>query len=84
MVAVAAASRAATPSPYPNPAQAAVFFLAESTTAYRVLSPLGQLLRCGAAPAGVARLEVQGLAPGLYFLELTTASGRVVVKFEKE
>lgn len=84
VVTVAAAAWAATPSPYPNPARAAVFFPAESATTYRVLSPLGQPLLRGTAPAGVARVEVQTLTPGLYFLELTTTTGRVVVKFEKE
>ena len=83
-VTVAAAGPAAVFTPYPNPVRTELIFPAETVTAYRVLTPLGQPLLSGITPAGAARLRVQGLAPGLYFLELMTVAGRVVVKFEKE
>jgi hypothetical protein len=69
---------------YPNPASAALHFIAEAATPYRVLSQLGQPLLQGTTEAGTATVEVGTLPAGLYFLELQTAAGRKVLKFEKQ
>ena len=51
---------------------------------YRVLNQLGQLLLSGTTEADNPSIVIETLANGLYFLELQTATGRVVQKFEKE
>ena len=84
VVTVAATGPAVVPMLYPNPVRTELIFTTETNTAYRVLTLLGQPLRAGTMVAGAARLGVQDLAPGFYFLELMTVAGRVVVKFEKE
>ncbi|WP_310393375.1 T9SS type A sorting domain-containing protein [Hymenobacter sp.] len=71
-------------APYPNPARTSIYFPAAAATAYRVLNQLGQPLLRGIAEAGTATVPVGALAPGLYFLEMQTPTGRVVQKFEKE
>ena len=83
-VTVAAVGPAVVLTPYPNPVRTELIFTTETNTAYRVLTLLGQPLLAGTMVAGAVHLGVQGLAPGLYFLELMTVTGRVVVKFEKE
>ena len=69
---------------YPNPAHSRLSFLAEGAMPYRVLNQLGQPLLQGTAQAGTASIAIEALPTGLYFLELQTAAGRQVQKFEKE
>ena len=69
---------------YPNPAHSRISFPAAAATPYRVLNQLGQPLLRGTTEAGNPSIGIETLAPGLYFLELQTATGRVVQKFEKE
>ena len=69
---------------YPNPTRATVSFIAETATPYRVLNQLGQALLYGTVEPGTASVAVEALPVGLYFLELHTATGRVVQKFEKQ
>jgi hypothetical protein len=71
---------------FPNPAHSDIHFQTptDSPMPYRMLNQLGQVVRIGQAPAGVATLDVAGLPTGLYMLELQTATGRVVSKFHKE
>jgi hypothetical protein len=69
---------------YPNPAHSRISFIAEAATPYRVLNQLGQPLLRGTTEAGTASIGLEALPTGLYFLELQTANGRTVQKFEKE
>ena len=69
---------------YPNPAHSRVSFIAAAATPYRVLNQLGQPLLLGTTEAGTASIGIETLPTGLYFLELQTATGRTVQKFEKE
>ncbi|WP_152559896.1 beta strand repeat-containing protein [Hymenobacter sp. IS2118] len=69
---------------YPNPAHSSISFIADAATPYRVLNQLGQPLLRGITEAGTAKVAIESLAAGLYFLELQTAAGRVVQKFEKQ
>ncbi len=72
------------PALYPNPARASLTVQTELSTPYRVYNQVGQLLLHGTTRAGATHVALNGLAPGLYFLELQTATGRIVRKFEKE
>ncbi|MDQ2769771.1 MAG: T9SS type A sorting domain-containing protein [Bacteroidota bacterium] len=69
---------------YPNPAHSYLSFIAEGAMSYRVLNQLGQPLLRGTTAAGTTTLAIPTLPTGIYFLELQTASGRTVQKFEKE
>ncbi|GAA3983050.1 T9SS type A sorting domain-containing protein [Hymenobacter antarcticus] len=69
---------------FPNPAHSSISFLAAEATPYRVLNQLGQSLLTGTAEAGSPSINIEKLSPGLYFLELQTATGRMVQKFEKQ
>jgi hypothetical protein len=69
---------------YPNPTRGSIHFLVDAATPYRVINQLGQTLLRGTIESGAATIAVNALAPGLYFLELQTANGRVMQKFEKE
>ncbi len=69
---------------YPNPAHSRISFIAATATPYRVLNQLGQPLLRGTAEAGTASINVEALPTGLYVLELQTATGRTVQKFEKD
>ncbi|WP_201986988.1 beta strand repeat-containing protein [Hymenobacter rubidus] len=69
---------------YPNPARSSIAFLIDAVTPYRVLNLLGQAVLQGTTEAGTAKVAIERLAPGLYFLELQTTAGRAVQKFEKE
>ena len=69
---------------YPNPARGTISFLVPEATPYRVLSTHGQTLLRGTAAAGTTTVPLDAVASGLYFLELSTSTGRVVQKFEKE
>jgi hypothetical protein len=69
---------------YPNPARGSINFAVETATPYCVVNQLGQPLLRGTALAGPAKVALDALAPGLYFLELQTAAGHVVQRFEKE
>jgi hypothetical protein len=69
---------------YPNPARETLTFTTAATTSYRVLNQLGQSLLSGTTEAGAPTLNVSKLVPGVYLLELTTGTGRVVRKFVKE
>jgi hypothetical protein len=69
---------------YPNPAHRSISFTTEAATSYRVLNQLGQAVLHGTTEAGTAQLAIEHLPTGLYFLELQTAAGRTVQKFEKE
>ncbi|WP_210521112.1 T9SS type A sorting domain-containing protein [Hymenobacter terricola] len=69
---------------YPNPAHGSVSFAAEAATPYRVLNQLGQSLLRGTTEAGTTTVALDQLPTGLYLLELQTATGRMVQKFEKE
>ena len=69
---------------YPNPAKSMISFIATAATPYRVLNQVGQIQLQGTAGAGTAVVEVVSLRPGVYLLELQTASGRAVRKFVKE
>ncbi|MFC6223611.1 choice-of-anchor D domain-containing protein [Hymenobacter artigasi] len=68
---------------YPNPAHSRISFIAAAATPYRVLNQLGQPLLHGTTEAGTASIGLEALPTGLYFLELQTATGRTVQKFEK-
>jgi hypothetical protein len=81
---VAGTSDAAKVELYPNPTRSTISFLLDTPTAYRVLNQLGEALLRGNAEAGKNQIVVEQLPVGLYYLELQTASGRVVKKFEKE
>ena len=67
----------------PNPAHSSISFLAEAATPYRVLNQLGQAVLHGTTETGTANVSIEQLPTGLYFLELQTAAGRTVQKFEK-
>lgn len=69
---------------YPNPAHNNLTVIAESATAYRVINQLGQALLTGPAAADAVTVPIETLPAGLYFLELQTATGLTVQKFEKE
>jgi len=69
---------------YPNPAHSSISFITEAATPYRVLNQLGQAVLHGTTETGTAKVGVEQLPTGLYFIELQTATGRVVQKFEKE
>ena len=84
VVTVTASGAAAKVQLYPNPAHGRISFIAEAATAYRVLNQLGQPLLRGTAEAGTASIILGALPTGLYFLELQTATGRTVQKFEKD
>nr|WP_277881362.1 choice-of-anchor D domain-containing protein [Hymenobacter cyanobacteriorum] len=84
VVTVAGSGAAAKVALYPNPAHSRISFAAEAATPYRVLNQLGQPLLHGTTEAGPASIGLETLPTGLYFLELQTATGRTVQKFEKE
>ena len=69
---------------YPNPAHSRISFLSVASTPYRVLNQLGQSLLSGTTEAGNSSIVIETLPVGLYFLELQTATGRMMQKFEKE
>jgi hypothetical protein len=69
---------------YPNPAHSRISFIAEAATPYRVLNQLGQAVLRGTTEAGTASIGIEALPTGLYLLELQTAAGRTVQKFEKQ
>ncbi|MBF9237741.1 choice-of-anchor D domain-containing protein [Hymenobacter sp. BT683] len=69
---------------FPNPAHSSISFMADAATPYRVLNQLSQSLLRGTTEAGTAKVAIDALAPGIYFLELQTATGRVVLRFEKQ
>jgi hypothetical protein len=68
----------------PNPTHTRLNLIAEAATPYRVLNQLGQAQLRGTTEAGTTSIGVESLPAGLYFLELQTAAGRTVQKFEKE
>jgi trimeric autotransporter adhesin len=68
---------------YPNPVRTELHLTAPAAT-YRVLSMVGSMVLAGTATNGTAILDVTKLPAGMYHLEVTTASGRVVRKFIKE
>ncbi|OGX84617.1 lamin tail domain-containing protein [Hymenobacter glacialis] len=70
---------------YPNPASdriTAVVPAAEGRT-YRVLNSLGQVLDRGRAAEANPSVDVRRLPAGTYFLELNSATGRMVRRFVK-
>ena len=71
---------------FPNPAQTIISFQnpTGAPLSYRILNQLGQVLREGLAPAGIATVEVAGIPAGSYLLELQTDLGRVASRFSKE
>jgi hypothetical protein len=69
---------------YPNPASSTISFIAEAATPYRVLNQLGQPVLHGTTEAGTAKVALETLPVGMYFLELQTPAGRSVQKFEKQ
>jgi hypothetical protein len=69
---------------YPNPTRSSLSFIVAAATPYRVLNQLGQAVLQGTTEAGTAKVNVEALPTGLYFLELQTPAGRSVQKFEKE
>nr|WP_262905549.1 T9SS type A sorting domain-containing protein [Hymenobacter siberiensis] len=83
VVTVAGSGEIAKVELYPNPAHSRISFIAEAATPYRVLNQLGQSLLHGTTEAGTASIGLEALPTGLYFLELQTAAGRTVQKFEK-
>ncbi|WP_460499884.1 T9SS type A sorting domain-containing protein [Hymenobacter agri] len=84
VVTVASADESTKVELYPNPAHSRISFIAAAATPYRVLSQLGQPLLRGTTEAGTASINIETLPIGLYFLELQTAAGRTVQKFEKQ
>ncbi len=84
VVLLAGAGEAVKVQLYPNPAQRSLSFTAEGVMPYRVLNQLGQTLLAGTTATGTTTLAIEALSPGLYLLELQTATGRQVQKFEKE
>ena len=84
VVAVAEAGEIAKVELYPNPAHSRISFITNAAMPYRVFNQLGQSLLCGITEAGTASIGLEALPIGLYFLELQTATGRTVQKFEKE
>ena len=84
VVAVAGAGETTKVELYPNPAHSRISFIAKAAMPYRVLNQLGQSLLRGITEAGTASIGLETLPIGLYFLELQTATGRTVQKFEKE
>ncbi|MBU6122449.1 T9SS type A sorting domain-containing protein [Hymenobacter siberiensis] len=83
VVTVAGSGEIAKVELYPNPAHSRISFIAEAATPYRVLNQLGQSLLHGTTEAGTASIGLEALPTGLYFLELQTAAGRTLQKFEK-
>ncbi|MFD1466703.1 T9SS type A sorting domain-containing protein [Hymenobacter caeli] len=69
---------------FPNPAQQHIRFGAPAGSAYRVLNALGQPVLTGRAPAEGTALDLPGLAPGIYYLEISNAQGQVRHRFIKE
>ena len=84
VVTVAGSGEVAKVELYPNPAHSRISFIAVAAMPYRVLNQLGQSLLRGTTEAGTANISLETLPTGLYFLELHTATGRTVQKFEKE
>ena len=68
---------------YPNSAHRRISFIADAATPYRILNQLGQPLLHGTTEVGTASIDLEALPTGLYFMELQTAVGRTVQKFEK-
>lgn len=84
MVSVAGSGEVAKVLLYPNPTSGTLHFIAGAATSYRVLNQLGQAVLHGTTEAGTASVDARTLPAGLYFLELQTATGRNVQKFEKQ
>lgn len=68
----------------PNPAHDLLHLTAALPTTYTVRSVLGQALLSGTMASGPATVLVAGLPAGVYFLELRTATDRMVRRFLKE
>jgi hypothetical protein len=84
VILVNGASEAAKVELYPNPAHSTISFITGAILPYRVLNQLGQPLLRGTTEVGTTKVVIEQLPVGLYFLEMQTATGRVVQKFEKE
>ena len=75
---------AAQPGVFPNPAQQHIRFGAPAGSAYRVLNVLGQPVLAGRTPAEGTALSVADVGSGVYYLEISSAQGRVRHRFVKE
>jgi hypothetical protein len=60
---------------YPNPATGAATVETAQPTRLRLFDLAGRLVRTEAAPARTRRLDLRGLAPGLYVVQATAADG---------
>ncbi|MDO7852483.1 DUF4886 domain-containing protein [Hymenobacter convexus] len=80
---VAVAEAPPEPALFPNPARELVVLAGPAATAYRVRTPLGQLVAQGRLANGTATVPLAGLAPGCYLIELQSADGWVVRRLEK-
>lgn len=81
---VAVAGTAAELSLAPNPARESVQLFAGQGATYTLRSMLGQVVRTGTTEAGTTTISLTGLPTGVYTVELTTATSRVVRKLTKE
>ena len=67
----------------PNPVADQLLVAASDLREVAVFNQLGQQLLCQPAAGETLLLDVGPLAPGLYFLHVSAASGVTVVKFVK-
>lgn len=70
---------------YPNPASERITFSVDVVIrSVRVLSMDGQTLIASSIGSEKAQLDIRMLAPGSYFVEATTAKGRMIGRFVKQ
>jgi hypothetical protein len=75
---------AVTISVYPNPAKEYIYLSEELISAlpdpeYRLFGLAGNEIATGRIPGG--RIDVSGLTPGIYFLEVISGKDRYVARF---
>jgi hypothetical protein len=70
---------------YPQPASGIISIKGEDIRSIRIISLDGKLLKDEQIPASNATLDVAGLSPGTYLMEMTDHSGNIrVIKWVKE
>ena len=53
-------------------------------TRYNIINSFGQVILTGSVTPAISNIDIRGITPGLYFMQIVNNEGNEIIKFSKE